>query len=113
MLYEISGFRFLPYKTYEFVKEHVPPRGESISHYKTVEFVPREAHRSTKSLYFIVGGEFPRGESSSQYKSYIITLRGATRRGRPAEPSQLNGPGSEIRESRPPINDSCWWGPVL
>ena len=28
----------------------------------------------TKSLYFIVGGEFPRGESSSQYKSYIITL---------------------------------------
>ena len=25
-----------------------------------------------------------------------------------AEPSQRIGPGSEIRESRPPINDSCW-----
>ena len=27
ILYEIFGFRFLPYKTYEFGKEHVPPGG--------------------------------------------------------------------------------------
>ena len=26
-VYEIFGFRFLPYETYEFVKEHVPPGG--------------------------------------------------------------------------------------
>ena len=27
ILYEIFGFRFLPYKTIEFVKEHSPPGG--------------------------------------------------------------------------------------
>ena len=50
ILYEIFGFRFLPYKTYEFVKEHVPPGGESASNYKTSEFVLREAHRRTNSI---------------------------------------------------------------
>ena len=60
---------------------------------KSSKKTAREAHRSTKSLYFIVGGEFPRGESSSQYKSYIITLRGATRgAGRPPSP-----PNSTLR----------------
>ena len=29
-VYEIFGFRFLPYETYEFVKEHVPPGGNHL-----------------------------------------------------------------------------------
>ena len=29
ILYAIFGFRFLPYKTIEFVKEHFPPGGDA------------------------------------------------------------------------------------
>ena len=71
ILYEIFGFRFLPYKTYEFGKEHVPPGGNPPPTIKQVNLFYARLTVEQIPLFVIVRLYTPIGKS--QYNFLIIT----------------------------------------